>query len=252
MFNRFSNFAAVLTALVFCVPTHARRVQREVVKITSGKQWRVNDSVCFHRSDKIIACGKVIGNSSYLVSIRSPALTERVSSGETLYVFGAGPGRQPSSYGDRYVVKRTVPLFHRSLSFGGYGGDGFFLPALHFQLSLGRGLAIGLMPAFYRPATDSSILGSFATLEFYLSGNTFSGINLSFGAGIYSFQDSNLPAKWVPTAQATLGYRFLARGGINLGLGVGGQYVDSESKFLRGTRTSIFQPLAKADIGFSF
>lgn len=212
----------------------------------------MNDSVCFHRDDKIIACGKVIGNSSYLVSIRSPALTQKVSSGDTLYVFGAGPGRQPSSYGDRYVVKRTVPVFHRSLSIGGYGGEGFFIPSLHFQLSLGRGIALGLMPAFYRPASNSSIFGSFGTLEFYLGGNTFSGLNLALGAGIYSFQDQNVQAKWVPTAQATLGYRFLSRGGFNLGLAIGGQYVDSDSRFLRGTRTTTFQPLGRADLGFAF
>ena len=252
MFNGFRHLTLITIALAMCAPAHARRVQREVVKIASGKQWRVNDSVCFHRADKIIACGKVIGNTHYLVAIRSPALTERVSPGETLYVFGAGPGRQPNSFGDKYVVKRTVPLFHRSLSFGGYGGEGYFIPAVHFQLSLGRGLALGLMPAFYRPSRDSSIFGSFGTLEFYLGGNAFSGLNLALGAGIYSFQDSAVPSKWVPVAQTTFGYRFLSRGGLNFGLGVGIQYVDSDSKFLRGTRTSIVQPLAKADVGFSF
>src|SRR5687767_13579336 len=130
------------------LPAFAKRVQREVVKITSGKQWRVNDSVCFHRDNKIIACGRVIGNSSYLVSIKSPALTSRVSSGDTLYVFGEGPGRQPSTYGDKYVVKRTVPLFHRALTVGAYGGQGFVMPTLHFQLSLGGGLVLGVMPTF--------------------------------------------------------------------------------------------------------
>ncbi len=212
----------------------------------------MNDSVCFHKEDKIIACGKVIGNSSYLVAIRSAALREKVSSGETLYVFGAGPGRQPSSYGDRYVVKRTVPLFARSLSVGAFGGQGFVMPSLHFQFSLGRGLALGIMPTFNRSTAASSVFGTFGTLEFYFGGNSFSGLNLNIAAGIYSFQDLNQVAKWTPAAQATLGYRFLTRGGLNFGVGLGGQYVQSTSIFLVGTKASTFQPLARADLGISF
>ena len=252
MSKRSTYLAPILFLGGFMSPAQGR-VQREVIKIQSGKQWRVNDSVCFHRDDKIIACGKVIGNTSYLVAIRSAALTEKVSSGETLYVFGAGPGRQPSAYGDKYVVKRTVPLFARSLSAGAFGGQGFLMPTLHFQFSLGRGLAIGIMPTFNRTTATSSVFGTFGTMEFYLGGNSFSGVNLNISAGIYSFQDLNLVAKWAPTAQSTLGYRLLSRGGFNFGIGVGGQYVDSTSIFLKGPKSSSpFQPLAKADLGISF
>ncbi len=241
-----------LVLLIVSAPAYAKRVQREVVKITSGKQWRVNDSVCFHREDKIIACGRVIGNSSYLVSIKSPSLHDRVSAGDTLYVFGEGPGRQPSSYGDKYVVKRTVPLFHRSLTFGAFGGQGFIMPALNFQLSLGGGISLGIMPTFSRNSESNSVLGSFGTLDFYFSGNTFSGLNLSIAAGVYNFQDTTQVAKFTPAVQGTLGYRFLARGGFNLGIGVGAQYVQSQNVFLIGTRTTVYQPLGKVDLGISF
>lgn len=226
---------------------------QEIVRIHSGKQWRLNDSICFQKKDQIVACGKVIGTSSYLVAIRVPRLHEKVSRGDRLLVAAAGPGRQPTSYGDTYVVTRTTPRFIHALTTGFFSNNKIFFPMVHVQAGLGRGWLLGVMPSYgSKPIDGTSVnaLGTLATLEWFFTGNPLNGFSLQSAAGVYSVRASGDTA-WLATGQMTLGWSFVTHGGFTMGIAGGGQYTSDSA--LAGTELlTRFQPLFRANIGWAF
>lgn len=251
----------ILIALFAAAPCAVARDKAEIVKIYSGKQWNMNDSICFSRAKgEIVACGKVVGTTSYLVSIRVDSLAEKVSKGEKLYVAATGPGRATASYGDTYVVTRTMPLFLHAITAGAFGSSHFVFPMAHIQAGLGKGFLLGFMPGFASStgatgAVNASILGTFLTLEGYFNGISFDGFNAGGALGLYSIRASNgftTDGVWVPAFQATLGWRFLDRSGFTFGLNAGVQYLSAFGSSLINLSWTGLQPLFRADIGFSF
>ncbi len=234
----------------------------EIVKIYSGKQWNMNDSICFHRDGEkikeIVACGKVVGTTSYLVKIRVPELSEKVRKGERLYVAAAGPGREPTSYGDSYVVTRTVPLFLRAVTFGFNASTKFIFPQFHVQTSLGKGCLLGIMPSYStatKNTSSASILGTFATFEGFFDGVSFDGFSAFVAAGLYSVRATNgtqTEAAWTPSFQGALGWRYVAKWGFTLGIYGGVQFTSETTSNLIELGFTRFQPLFRADIGFAF
>ncbi len=243
------RFRYIILMCVLSGAAHARP-QQEIIKIYSGKQWNLNDPICFHRDNEIVACGRVVGSTSYLVSIRVPALREKVRKGERLYVSAAGPGRSPTDYGDSYVVTRTVPLFLHGITTGAFASTHLIYPMVNIQTGLGKGVLLGVMPSYANPSS-ANLVGTFLTFEGYFNGVAWDGFYAQLAAGAFNVS-SNGSASWVPSAQAGLGWRVVAHWGFTVGLVAGGQYTSTPSNSTAELSFTGFQPLFRADIGVAF
>ncbi len=218
------------------------------------------DYLCVWHRDEEIACGVVIEVLPKGAVLRLDYAKERIRQGDRVYFAGS---RYPAfaSRAEEAVIeeeavsrpwKRKYPF---DLSVGYLVTQPFTFPQLHFQGMVATHWAVGI--AGQSIAQNNAFLsakgyGALLTVNYYGS-RYYRGFWLQTSAGLLFLKNfaNTGSTTTAPFALGTLGVRFGLWRGINIGLGVGGQYLPNPNSSLTFSARP-FQFLGTGDIGFNF
>ncbi|MBI4404236.1 MAG: hypothetical protein HY537_08750 [Deltaproteobacteria bacterium] len=235
------------------VLTVGKRQRAILVSRDLAKQWQVGDSVCVIQRERTIACGKVLkhGSSGSIIKIeRRKGDIEigskvELASGRSLAMLEESPK----------IAQHTSQVeFQKRLNVS--AGMNVTAPFAHVQLAISD-WTIGIMPTYASMKSSSGSItgmGGLLTASYYPN-QLYKGLWLMAGAGYYSFALTidDLEERGGTLAVAgAVGWRFLLNSGLNVGLGVGGQFLTSRSTATLSAEFSGFLPAALLDIGFLF
>lgn len=218
--------------------------------------FRMGEYLCVIDDEIDIACGPVIKVLAKGAIIRFDFVREAVSSGDKV-VFGAPrviASKEDAEAAQSEVLFRRRRIFAFDLSAGALVGASYLFPFFHFQGMVTPRISVGIQPLFMSSnATTPSLgaYGGFLTVNYYTS-RYYRGFWFSAGVGGYFFSSPTSTRRaGVGAAIAHVGYRVSLYRGLNVGLAVGGQYMERP----RTTPTLGFaetQVTGMLDIGFAF
>jgi len=225
-----------------------------------SRKWNVDETACVMRSGKQISCGKITKVSHKGAIVELDHAPEDLMVGETV---------QPRSNLRSPAAQITTERVYGGESYlfdisGGLALNyNFFYPLLHVQIALSPNVALGIEPIFYKAAsatTALSGLGGYATLNIY-SQNYFRGFWVQLAGGMLQLNAETTDATLtIPTDTAktmigmvTLGWRGYWDLGLNVGIGLGAQYIaQPEFQVLQVDQHTPIQPIMVMDVGFNF
>lgn len=214
------------------------------------------DYLCVTHGQVEVACGLVTEAEDDEATIRFDFVKEPLEKGDKVVYAG---GRYPASTSPPVMEASMSPyrrkkVFPFDITAGVIGGLNYVMPMAHFQGMISTRMSLGLMPVFFRRPFSSptlSSIGGFFTVNYYTSGY-FRGFWLGTGAGFYSFTASNGRPVTSGAALATAGYRFALFRNLNVGLAVGGQYINRPRTGADTFDFSEVQGVGTIDVGWKF
>lgn len=220
---------------------------------TIGK-WGVDDRVCVLQANVDVVCGVVVKTTAKGAIVKLDTTFDGVAIGDLVRKAGMGRKIAMETSADIQDARspRTIDL-----SLGVGIGPTFFFPTLHFQIALGRKIALGAEPFYYRSSgadTSVSAIGGFLTASYYSDGY-FRGIWVQLGGGVNSLSVSSSAISESATALtflATVGWRGRFGKSFNVGVGGGLQYTAQPKLTSIELKSAGAQPLALVDFGFTF
>lgn len=148
-------------------------------------------------------------------------------------------------------------LYSVDITAGATAGFNHLYPLLHFQFAIADRVALGIEPYFFSSSVeDASVqgLGGFLTFNYYGQA-AYRGLWAHVGFGGLRFS-ANVPGSqesaFVLSAIGTVGWRQRWDLGINVGAGLGIQYVFTPNLNLVNVEFRGVQPLFVVDFGINF
>lgn len=227
--------------------------------VTRGK-FRLNETLCLFRNREELACGFVGRLADGEITVKITTRARRVSPGDQVVL--RRETRYPSSVeSTEAVTVKKRPVLDASL--GMDIGFDYFFPKLQLQLAVGKRWSLGVTGnymKFTQAGFDVKGLGVFGTIAYYYTHFPFRGFFVQAAGGFYKFELTNTvgTTEISPFAgQLTLEWRGKAHWalGVDLGIGLGVQYVQDLVSQTAATSKSDFRgilPLLRGFIAYSF
>jgi len=263
----------ILMGMIVSASLHAAEVLRVgkdstniAISHDAVRQWNPQDRVCILQRAREVACGVVVKSTSKGAIVRLDQPNYDVTAGDKVmskFTPGGVTGvpSAPKTQGAPLLnsvsdsADSEVHLFNVT---GGVNvGTSFFYPVLGFQMAVYPTISVGVTGFFLTASQDPVYLtafGGYATVSYY-SQEYFRGLWVQGGIGVTAFsitgglEDESAAAL---TGLVTAGWRGYWDLGLNIGAGVGLQYMfDPEFTTIEATSTGI-KPMITVDIGFNF
>lgn len=159
---------------------------------------------------------------------------------------------------DQLVKQGTdSTIYTLDVTAGATAGFNHLYPLLHFQFAVAEKISLGLEPYFFSSSVEEasvSGIGGFVTFNYY-GQYAYRGFWAHLGMGALRFSASvpgSDESQLVLSAIGTVGWRQRWDLGINVGAGVGLQYVFNPNLALVNVEFQGVQPLFIVDFGFNF
>lgn len=235
----------------------------EVTQSRDTHTFLPKDYLCVWRGDEEIACGIVKEILPKSAVIKLDFQKRNVKSGDKVYFAG---NRYPAvaARSDNSIIEMDTSGKYRrrkypfELSVGYIGSTNYQFPFAHFQGMVATSWAVGLQSQLATKriaAGQLKVTSGILTVNYYGS-SYFRGLWLQAGAGMGYLQiDKTAGGNESGTALVgvgTLGGRFGLFGGVNLGVGVGAQYLSQPSTLSVTLDFPTWQAVGTIDIGINF
>lgn len=223
------------------------------------RSFAPRDYLCVWHSDEPVACGTVIEVLAKGAVLRLDYAKEPVRKGDKVYFAGTRHPAFATTEEEKVIEAEEAPKpWKRKYPFDLTAGlqltSGYTFPMLLFQGLVSPHWTVGLGAQYVSQGTgvgNAKGYGAMLTANYYGS-RYFRGIWLQMGAGLLFVSPfAGGTTVSVATGLATLGVRFKVVGKMNLGIGVGAQYISQSSTSIRIPGTAI-QAMGTADLGFNF
>jgi len=254
--------AALLMGALLAAAGEDRLVQ--VVRAQADEAVRVvtGDYACLLRGKQEVACGIVTKATLKGAVILFDAKKEPIKLGDK---FALGKKTRPLSHArsTASTLERGVEMARQpkpytiDLTGGAYVSPAYIIPLIHIQAGVAKNVALGIQGGYTGDSVEDlklTGLALLATVNFYHLGS-FKGFWAQVGGGLYLFTVTGPSISEKVSSLAalgTVGYRANLSSGINIGAGVGGQYIKSPETQSVSFDYSQVQPVAVIDVGISF
>jgi len=257
---------ALVLVGIFAISANAAEVlevgknarQLAISQSKDTRSFAPRDYLCVWHSDEPVACGTVIEVLPKGAVLRLDYAKEPIRKGDKVYFAGTRHPAFATTEEEKVIEAEEAPKpWKRKYPFDLTAGmvltSNYTFPLVLFQGLVSPHWTVGL-GAQYVSQAPSNVkgYGGMLTANYYGS-RYFRGVWLQMGAGLFFLSPySGGSTVSVASGLATVGVRLKIVGKLNLGLGVGGQYISQSSTATARVPGSSLQALGTADLGFNF
>jgi len=233
--------------------------------------WAVDDKVCITRAGTKLGCGTVIQSGAKQATLKFSEPVKGLKVGDVAVVdedlSRSVASEEDADTGEKIKKEKEIvateiktptrPPMYRHVMLGANSSFSTTTYHINFQGYISEHVTLGISPGIFKVVDGTFSVTTFGTVftANYYSEGPFRGLWAQFATGFYAFQAASgsiTETTFSPALLGTVGWRNDWALGLNVGIGLGAQYITNPQRSSVTFPFNALQPILVTDIGFAF